>query len=411
LASSLTSFAFALAFDLLLYIKVMKVKKESTKLIYSSRKITTLLSGLLLLTACAGLPVRGTVDGQTIDTRVDSDVARYYLTNYLAGKHSDAALDERIDRVYQSANGSLPDRNELKRLSDEFSVDFAALYFADQVGRVPVNARFRTAFDQAYDYVRKAFPEGRVKLPDAAAEYEFLFVPSYLYKRVLAAGADLAAPRAALQKVGFTCHFVETSEDGAIEANVPLVMAAIRARAESGRRLIIVSASKSGPEVALALTRLGPDQTRHVAAWVNTVGALRGSPVVDERLLPELEVVMGKVDPAGMESLTTARSRQRFESLRVPNHVFVVNYFGIPVSGSISFRGRFGYFPLRKFGPNDGLMLLPDMIFPRGVTLAELGSDHFLLDGHLDITAVALAITLIRWIENPDGETSQAPPK
>jgi hypothetical protein len=386
-----------------------KLKKEFIKLTCVSFKFTTFLFGLLLLTACAGLPVRGSVEGQTIETRVDSEVARYYLANYLAGKHSNAALDERIDRVYQSANGSLPDRSELKRLSDDFSVDFAALYFADQVARVPVNARFRTAFDQAYDYVRKAFPEGRVKLPDAAAKYEVLFVPSYLYKRLLAAGADLAAPRAALKKVGFPCYFVETSEDGAIEANVDLVIAAIRARAESGRRLIIVSASKSGPEVALALTRLGPDETRHVAAWVNTVGALQGSPVIDERLLPELEFVMGKVDAAGMESLSTARSRQRFESLRVPDHVFVVNYFGIPVSGSVSFRGRFGYFPLRKFGPNDGLMLLPDMIFPRGVTLAELGSDHFLPNGHVDITAVALTITVIRWLENPDGETSQAP--
>jgi hypothetical protein len=367
------------------------------------------LSALFLLSACAGLPVRGTVAGQTIETRVDSEVARYYLANYLAGNRTNPAFDARIDRIYQSANGSLPDRTELKRLSDDFSVDFAALYLADQVARVPINARFRTSFDQVYDYVRKAFPEGRVKLPDAAAKYEVMFVPSYLYKRVLVAGADLAAPRAALQKVGFTCHFVETSEDGAIEANADLVMAAIRARAESGRRLIIVSASKSGPEVALALTRLGPDETRHVAAWVNTVGALQGSPVVDEQMLPQLEVIMGKVDPDGKESLTTAKSRQRFESFRVPDHVFVVNYFGIPVSGSVSFRGRFGYFPLRKFGPNDGLVLLPDMIFPRGVTLAELGSDHFLPNGHTDITAVALTITVIRWLENPDGETSQAP--
>ena len=98
----------------------------------ASFKILTLLSAILLLPACAGLPVRGMVGGQTIETRVDSEVARYYLASYLAGKHNNAALDERIDRVYQSVNGNLPDRNELKRLSDEFSVDFAALYLADQ---------------------------------------------------------------------------------------------------------------------------------------------------------------------------------------------------------------------------------------------------------------------------------------
>ena len=273
---------------------------------YSPTKCILLLSVLLSLTACAGLPVRGSVGGQTIETRVDLEVARYYLGNYLAGKRSDAVLDERIDRVYQSANGNLPDRNDLKYLSDEFSVDFAALYLADQIARTPVNRRFRSAFDQAYDYTRKNLPEGRVKLPSTAADYEIMFVPTYLYKRLTFTGADFAAPRAALKRVGFTCHFVETQDDGAVEANADLVTAAIRAQAQSGRRLIIVSASKSSPEVALALTRLGLAETGHVAAWINTVGALQGSPVADEGLAPELEYIVGKVDVAGRD-----RSRLR----------------------------------------------------------------------------------------------------
>ena len=378
-------------------------------MICRSLNLITLVAALLSLSACAGLAVRGTVGGQTIESRVDSEVARYYVASYLAGRHSNAALDERIDRVYQSVNGSLPDRGELKRLSDEFSSDFAALYLADQIAREPVNRRFRSIFDQAYDYTRKALPEGRVRLPAAAVGYEVLFVPTYLYKRVTFTGADFAAPRAALQGVGLTSHFVETNEDGAVEANADLVIAAIRAHAQSGRRLIIVSASKSGPEVALALTRLGPTESRHVAAWINTVGALQGSPMADERLAPELEYIVGKVDVAGRESVTTARSRQRFNSFRIPEHVLVVNYFGIPVSGSISFLARRGFFPLRKHGPNDGVLLLSDMIFPGGVTLAELGSDHFLLNDHLDVTAVALAMTVIRWLENPDHPMSPVP--
>jgi hypothetical protein len=372
-------------------------------------KLGTLLSALLLMSACAGLPVRGSVGGQTIDTRVDSEVASYYLANYLAGKHSNPALDERIDRVYQGADGNLPDRDELKRLSDEFSVDFAALYFADRIDHDPVNRRFRSDFDQIRGYVREAFREGHVKLPAAASGYEVLFVPTYLYKRLTFTGADMAAPRAALQRVGFICHFVETDDDGPVETNADLVIAAIRARAQSGRRLIIVSASKSGPEVALALTKLGPAETRHVAAWINTVGALQGSPVADENLAPELEFIVGKVDPAGRESITTARSRQRFDSFRIPEHVLVINYFGIPVIGSISLLARRGFFPLRKYGPNDGLVLLSDMIIPRGVTLAELGSDHFLINEHLDVKSVALAITVVQWLENPDHATATVP--
>jgi len=364
-------------------------------------KLTILLAALFLLSACAGLPVRGSVGMQTIETRVDSEAARYYLGSYLAGRRSDATLDARIDRVYQTGNGHLPDRNELKHLSDDFSVDFAALYFADQIARIPVNRRFRRAFDQAYEYAREAFPEGRVRL---STEYEVMFVPTYLYKRLFSVGADMAVPRAAIKKVGLTCLFVETQDDGAVEANADLVAAAIRSRARSGRRLIIISASKSGPEVALALTKLGPSATRHVAAWINAMGALQGTPLVDDRLFPDLEILMGKVDVAGTESMTTARGRQRFNSFRVPDHVLVVNYFGVPVVGSVSFWARTSFFPLRKYGPNDGTVLLPDMIFPGGVTLTELGSDHFMRRKPLDVVTVALAITVIDWLEHPDGE-------
>src|SRR5262245_43006379 len=371
-----------------------------------SSRLIVLLFALVVLSACAGLPVRGSVGMQSIETRVDSEVARYYLGNYLAGEHYDASLDERIDRVYQSANGGLPDRYELKQLSDEFSVDFAALYLADQIARIPNNRRFRRAFDQAYEYARNAFPEGRVRLP---ADYEVLVVPTYLYKRFFSVGADMAVPRAALKKAGLTCYFVETQDDGAVEANADVVAAAIRSRAQSGRRLIILSASKSGPEVALALTKLGPAETRHVAAWINAMGALQGTPLVDDRLFPDLEIFMGKVDVAGTDSMATPRSRRRFDSFRIPKHVLVVNYFGVPVVGSVSFLARTSYLPLRKYGPNDGTVLLSDMIFPGGVTLTELGSDHFMGRKPLDIVTVALAITVINWLEHPDSEMVRSP--
>jgi hypothetical protein len=374
--------------------------------IYASLKLVPLLFVVLMLSACAGLSVQGTVGGQAITTRVDSEVARYFVGSYLAGARSDPVLDERINRVYQNSNGNLPDRNELKQLSDEFSVDFAALYLADQIARVPVNRRFRSDFERAYDYARKAFPEGSVKLP---ANYEVLVVPLYLYKRIWAVGADLSGPRAALEKVGLTTHFVETEDDGAVEANADLVADAIRARAQSGRRLLILSASKSGPEVALALTKLAPSETRHVAAWINAVGSLQGTPLADELSFPEIKLITGRIDVAGRESLTTARSRQRFDSFRIPENVLVVNYFGIPVIGSISFMLRRGYFPLRKYGPNDGVLLLADMIIPGGVTLTELDEDHLMRGRPVDITTVALAMTVIRWLENPDLELVRRP--
>jgi hypothetical protein len=370
---------------------------------------SVVLCACLALGACAGLPARGIVGGQTIDSRVDSEAARYYLENYLAGKRGNAALDERIDRAYRSFNGALPDRGELKRLSDDFSLDFAALYFADRIARIPVNRRFRAGFDQARSDARKAFPEGRVRLPAAARDFEVVFVPGYLYKRLPILGTNFAAPRAALKKVGLANTFVETKEDGAVEANADLVAAAIRARAQTGRRLILISASKSGSEVALALTKLAPAESRHVAAWINAVGALQGSPLADGRVLPEVEEKTGEIDGAGVESLTTERSRKRFATFHIPEDVLVVNYIGVPVTGSVSSLGGLGFSYMKKFGPSDGITLLPDAIFPGGVTLVALGRDHFLLDKQIDVTTVALTMTVIRWLEENGGTISQRP--
>jgi len=352
------------------------------------------LFALLLLPACAGLPVRGRIGGQAIDTRVDAEVARYYLASYLSGQRNNPALDGRIADTYKNSRNDLPDRAELKRLSEEFSVDFAAAYLADRIIRVPENRRFRELFEEN----RRAFSQKRLKLPNGAADYEVMFIPTYLYKRLPITGGDFAVPKQALQRIDLPFHFVETVEDGAVETNADIVAAAIGARAQSDRRLIVISASKSGPEVALALTRLGGAATRHVVAWINTVGALQGTPLTDEQLLPEVEDFVGAVNVAGMQSLMTERSRRRFQSFRLPDHILVVNYFGIPLSGSVSSWARAGFTPLSKHGPNDGILLLSDMILPGGITVAELGLDHFLLDQNLDAATVGLVTAVMRWM-------------
>ncbi|HZD42080.1 MAG TPA: hypothetical protein VE131_15260, partial [Terriglobales bacterium] len=219
---------------------------QPARIIRRLLRFLSIAAGLLGLASCTGLPARGSIGGQRLDARVDSEIARYYLQNYLADKRTDPAWDARIDRIYKNTNHHLPNRADLKELSDKFSNDFAAMYFAEQIMRVPANRRFARAYNQAYDEARKAFAAGNLTLPAAARNYEALVVPSYLYKRALANGADLSAPRAALEKAGLPCYFVETSDDGPVEANARIIETAIQAHASSNRRLIIISASKSG---------------------------------------------------------------------------------------------------------------------------------------------------------------------
>ncbi len=358
--------------------------------------------GMLVVTlwcsACAGIPVSGVVGGQSITTRVDSEAARYYVANYLAGKRANSPLDARIDDVYRNGDGGLPDRNQLKQLSDDFSTDFAALYFAESIDRAAKNRRLRNEFGRTLAVLGESLSNGRIQLPAGAARYEFLLVPGYLYERHSFTGANLAAPRATLDRLGLPHHFVATIEDGAIERNAEIVAAAIRGRSSMGRRLIIVSVSKSGPEVALALTKLGEVNSRRVAAWVNIVGTLQGSALADDGLL-QLEELSGAVDITGVESLSTQRSRERFRHFHIPGHVLVLNYIGIPLESDISLMARSGYLQLKSQGPNDGLSLLADLVIPEGLTLAALGHDHFLLDDQVDAATAALAILLIRRLD------------
>lgn len=366
--------------------------------VYRKAASIFLLAGLAA-GGCSGVPARGRVAGQTVETRVDSEAARYFLTNYLAGARTRSALNERIDRVYRHERKDLPDREYLKKLSQDFSVDFAALYFADRVAQVPANRRLREQFQTAYARLERGLGDP-VLAPTSVARYEFVFVPGYLYRRHRMTGADLAGPRAALRRAGAAHYFVETVEDASIEANAALVLDTVQARAQNGKRLVLVSVSKSGAEVALALTRLNGAVAKSVAAWINIVGTLQGSPLADDALQQWADLV-SRVDPAGVESLTTARSRQRFTQFRLPDHVLVVNYVAVPLSGDISVLARTGYWDLLPHGPNDGLALLPDMVMPGGVTLVEVGRDHFLVDDQRDLATMALAAATISMIEEP----------
>lgn len=358
---------------------------------------------ILCLCSCAGIFARGRIGGQSVETRVDSEIARYFIASYLSREPRVAALDARIDILYRSGSGgALPDRSELKRLSDEFSSDFAALYFADRIASIPRNRDLRAAYDRARSLAQSDLRQAGARLRSAASEYDIVFVPGYLYKRHRNTGADLAAQRAALQKAGLDPGFVETVEDGAIEANAEIVAGAIRARGRS-RRIILASVSKASPEVALALTRLGPEGAAAVAAWINIAGTLQGSPLADGRLV-EWEDLIGQVDPAGVESLSTAGSRRRFANFQVPGHVFVLNYFGIPLSAGISWLGRSGYSELRAHGPNDGVSLLADLVYPHAATLVEVGQDHFLLDEQSEAAAIGLALTVLQHIESSRAE-------
>ncbi len=355
----------------------------------------------LLLSGCATSPKTyraiGMVAGSAVDTRVDSPIAAYYLGQYLAGVRARPEIDRRIEALYETADATgLPDRERLGDIAKEFSVDFAALYFADRIGRVERNRIWRTEFIRQV----KLTQTSGVARANGSDQYEFLFVPGFLYRRHPETGADLISPHKALRDAGIATHWVETDEEGTFEENAEILLGELRSRSKTKRKIILVSASKGGPEVALALTNYFRENRDGAKAWINLVGTLQGSALADDIMSDgPLSRYRSYFKSDSLKSINTANSRARFDSFDLPETLLIVNYIGIPVIGTVSSMADIGYDSLRRFGPNDGLSLLGDLIAPNSITLADFGRDHCLLGESIGKRAVALANAVMNRLE------------
>jgi len=91
-----------------------------------------------------------------------------------------------------------------------------------------------------------------------------------------------------------------------------------------------------------------------------------------------------------LTSITTATSRERLGGARIPDSIAVLNVVAVPVSGTVGRRLYGSYKLMRRYGPNDGVVLLTDAVWPGGANLVALGSDHLLTELQEDAPGFAL---------------------
>jgi hypothetical protein len=218
-------------------------------------------------------------------------------------------------------------------------------------------------------------------------------------------GADFAQQRALLDRMGISNHLVAIDPNGSVEENAAVLHAEVRLRSPQAENLVIVSASSAGPAVALALgTAADAGDYERVRGWLNLGGILGGMPLIDEysrgvrRLGLLAFAALNGWRMEAIESMSAVRSRERLRHLRLPEHVAVINYIGIPMTGDVSSRVGFFYSSLRSLGPNDGLTLITDPILPGTRTIVALGQDHFFADDP-EIESKTIALTsVLSWV-------------
>jgi hypothetical protein len=336
---------------------------------------------------------------QRVETTVDSQIACYYLEEYLQGNRSRPDWDSLIDELHAMNPKETSNPRFLRDLTRRHSADFASLYLARALRADRRNQEVQTLFEAELAKARKDLGNDTPR-PFRYPQVVVLFVPGWDYETSGArTGSDYARPRELFTNRGLRNLLVKIDENGSVEANAEYIAREIRRfRSSEAERLVVVSASSAGPAVALALGRtLTDEEMPKVRAWLNICGILRGSPLVDHHMawprscLLTLAALAKGWEMDAIESMSVRESRPRFDLLNIPDRILIVNYIGIPLSGHISDFAREGYLLMRDRGPNDGLMMATDAIAPNSRTIVAFGRDHFVNDDP-EIAAKTLAL-------------------
>lgn len=363
----------------------------------------------LLLTACATIPkypAKGRVADQYISTTVDSEITRYYLEQYLQNKGTNPQYDEKINKALQMWDERPLDTDNLKRVTTQFSPDFATLYFVSRIYINPENRMAQQAFHSHVTALRTQRVTEIFHIDEKFTSYLIVFVPGYAYKRDPITGADFALQRRVMGQAGLETLLVKTDEIGTIEKNASILVNELTRLEKSHDKIILVSTSKAGPEVALAIGKLmTAEQLMHVKAWISIGGLLRGSPIADQALkwpkswFAAIGFFFKGLSTDVIGDLSTQKRREVFAHLHFPEHILLIQYVGVPLSGDIGEHVEGRYRDLREHGPNDGLTLVADELIEGSIVITDVGLDHYYLDREIDLKTLAVTRVIFDELE------------
>lgn len=354
----------------------------------------TLCTGIWFVSCVAypRIPVNGQLAGKAVSTSVDSAAARDYLQSHQPSNQS-VGIEQRY-RSYRL------DWQNLRMISREVSPDFAALFLVKRLLSNRMNAIFQAEYLTESKRIKSELQRNRwsdIARPELK-RYEVLFVPGFHYLTDPTSGADFANQRQFFEELGIRVSLIRTEEDGTVEANAAIIAANLRSRLYSHDRIILVSSSKGGPEVALAIGKLlSPDETAPVKAWISVGGLFRGTPLADfatrwpQSWIVRMMFLYSRTGFQSLPGLTTKVSQTRLDEIKIPARIMLVEYIAVPLSGDIYGSVESRYLRLRKYGPNDGLTLLADELLPNGISVIEPGVDHFYDDPDIEAKSLALA--------------------
>jgi hypothetical protein len=264
---------------------------------------------------------------------------------------------------------------KLRALTDREGVDFATALLFDRIRRSPRHAAFIDRLDRVP--AEQISPN---KPPLTVA-----VVPAPFYREKPHTGADGRVIRETAASLGFRNELIPLSSTGTLRENSRTLLDWLARRHEE--KIILVSLCKGGADVRSALA--APDAAArfaNVVAWVNVCGTLNGSPVAEWLLATKPRFFAAwlfcKCRGHNFEFLRELRPSSTgplSSPLQLPATMRFITLVGFPLRAHLTnaFMRRCHRF-ISPHGPNDGGVLLADLITLPGDLYPVWGADHYL---------------------------------
>ena len=318
--------------------------------------------------------------------------------------YGDAPVDEvgltwRVRATVESLRGAVPGIEELGRISSEHGLDFATMVFYQAVLASPVHGPFIRRLESM-----RAEPRALTTRP------RLLIVPAMFYRERPDLGGDGSLVATVARACGYQVDVIQTASRGSISQNAAIIAETMRN--DGGGPAWLLSLSKGGGEVQLAMQRHGAGWIDRVRGWINVSGIVRGSHYIDAVLATApgrlraraVCVALGTSYSSVTELQTTQASWQ--EPFVPPAPLTVINLVGVPLGCHVQKALVRRYRRLGALGPNDGFVLLPATLIHPGSIYPIWGTDHLFRSPQVSL----LLYRLFNLLQESDGHVSEPVP-
>jgi hypothetical protein len=321
---------------------------------------------------------------------LDSFTGRLMMRTHLAATSEDERdlLARAAEWLAHGPRGDLAEQ-ALRELAQEQGIDFATAVLYQSLRTSERHGPLIAALET---------PAADATRLDA----DIVVAPGAFYRDAAYTGADGAHVIHAARALGYRVETVPVANFGSVSRNADLLARWLLKHRH--RPQVLVSHSKGTTEVRQALTR--PDAAevfRSVLAWVDLSGLYFGTPLVNwVRMRPfrwwmiRLLCWVKGYTFSALEDIARPPTGPRLErphSLDDLDQMRILHIVGMPLQRHLSTATlKRGHRRLSPLGPNDGAIVLADVLALPGLVYPVWGADHFLRPAGRDLKTLVARV-------------------